>query len=107
LRRIEKAIDIYYPAHSARMGDLGRERGMAAQSRETFTAFCDPRGGYFVGGPTEVAEKILAAHEALRFDRIMLQFGVGVIDHKTMLEAIEILGTRVIPEVRQGLSKSS
>ena len=104
---MEKAIDIYYPAHSARMGDLGRERGMAGQSRETFTAFCGPRGGYFVGGPTEVAEKILAAHEVLRFDRIMLQFGVGVIEHRAMLEAIEILGTRVIPEVRRGLSKSS
>jgi len=104
---MEKAIDVYYPAHSAKMGDLGRERGMAAQSRETFTAFCGPHGGYFVGGPTEVAEKILAAHEALRFDRIMLQFGVGVIEHRTMLEAIEILGTRVIPEVRRGLAKSS
>ena len=102
---MEKAIDIYYPAHSARMGDLGRERGMPAQSRETFTAFCGPRGGYFVGGPTEVAEKILAAHEALRFERIMLQFGVGVVDHRSMLEAIEILGTRVIPEVHRGLAK--
>ena len=103
---MEKAIDIYYPAHSAKMGDLGRERGMQAQSREIFTAFCGPRGGYFVGGPTQVAEKILAAHEALRFDRIMLQFGVGVIDHRTMLEAIEILGTHVIPEVRQGLARA-
>jgi len=28
----------------------------------------------------------------------MLQFGVGVIEHRHMLEAIEILGTRVIPE---------
>lgn len=72
-----KAIDIYYPAHSATMGALGRERGMTGQSRETFSTLCGPRGGYFVGGPTEVAEKILAAHEALRFDRILLQFGVG------------------------------
>lgn len=104
---MEKAIDIYYPAHSARMGDLGRERGMPSQSRDTFTTFCGPRGGYFVGGPTEVAEKILAAHEALRFERMMLQFGVGVIDHRTMLEAIEILGTRVIPEVRRGLANAS
>jgi len=104
---MQKAIDIYYPAHSARMGDLGRERGIPAQSRETFTAFCGPRGGYFVGGPAEVVEKILAAHEALRFDRIMLQFGVGVIDHRSMLEAIEILGTRVLPEVRNGLSKDA
>ena len=104
---MEKAINIYYPAHSARMSSLGRERGMPAQSRETFTAFCGPRGGYFVGGPTEVAEKMLAAHEALRYDRIMLQFGVGVIDHRNMLEAIEILGTHVIPEVRRGLSKGA
>jgi len=104
---MEKAIDIYYPAHSGKMSDLGRERGMSGQSRETFTAFCGPRGGYFVGGPTEVAEKILAAHELLRFDRILLQFGVGVVDHRSMLEAIEILGTRVIPEVRRGLAKAS
>lgn len=84
-----------------------RYRGMPTQGRETFTAFCGPLSGYFVGGPTEVAEKIPAAHEALRFNRIMLQFGVGVFDHRSMLEAIEILGSRVIPEVRRGLSKSA
>ena len=61
----------------------------------------------FANYPDLNYEKILAAHEALRFDRIMLQFGVGVIEHREMLKAIEILGTGVIPEVRRGLSKSA
>ncbi|AJE47087.1 LLM class flavin-dependent oxidoreductase [Celeribacter indicus] len=102
---MEKALDIYYPAHSAWFAHLGRDRGMPTQSREQFRALSGPRGGYFVGGPSEVAEKILAAHEVLRFDRILIEMGLGIIDHRQQLEAIEILGTRVIPEVRRGLSK--
>ena len=102
---MEKALDIYYPAHSAWFAHLGRERGMPVQNRAQFKTFSGPRGGYFVGGPTEVAEKILATHEALRFDRILLEFGIGIIDHRSMLEVIEILGTRVIPEVRKRLAK--
>ena len=101
---MEKALDIYYPAHAAWQEHMGRERGMTAQSRDIFTRFSGPRGGYFVGGPSEVAEKILAAHEVLRFDRIMLELGIGIIDHRDMLDAIEILGTRVIPEVRRALA---
>lgn len=101
---MKSAIDIYYPAHSARMEKLGRERGMPKQSRDTFEALSGPRGGYFIGGPNEVADKILAAHEVLGFDRIMLQLGVGVIEHRTMLEAIEILGTQVIPQIRKALA---
>jgi len=102
---MKSALDIYYPAHSAKMGKLGRERGMPMQSREMFEKFSGPNGGYFTGGPSQLAEKILAAHEVLRFDRILLQFGVGVIDHRSMLEAIEILGANVIPEIRRGLAK--
>lgn len=102
-KSMKSAIDIYYPAHSTKMEKLGRERGMPKQSRETFEAFSGPQGGYFIGGPNEVADKILAAHEVLRFDRIMLQLGVGVIDHRSMLEAIEILGTQVIPQVQKAL----
>lgn len=104
---MQKALDIYYPAHSAWFAHIGRERGMTPQSRETFRAFCGPRGGYFVGGPGEVAEKILAAHEALGFDRILLEMGIGIIEHREMLNAIEILGTRVIPEVRRGLASGA
>lgn len=104
---MEKARGIYYPAHSAWMSKLGRERGMPAQNRETFTEFCGPRGGYFVGGPTELAKKILAAHDLLRFDRILLEMGIGIIDRRRPLEAIEILGTCVIPGVRRGISKGT
>lgn len=104
---MERALDIYYPAHAGWMNRIGRERGMVAPGRDSFAAAAGPRGGYFVGGPTEVAEKILAAHELLRFDRILLEMGIGILDHGDMMKAIEILATRVVPEVRRALSKSS
>ena len=41
---MEKAIDIYYPAHSAKMSELGRERGMAGPPPPILPAKPSPPG---------------------------------------------------------------
>ena len=55
------------------------------------------------GSPAEVTDKILAAHEIFRFDRFLIQMAIGVMDHVKLMRAIEVLGTRVAPEVRKAL----
>jgi hypothetical protein len=51
----------------------------------------------------EVTDKILAAHEIFQFDRTLIQMAIGVLDHAKLMKAIETLGTKVAPDVREAL----
>ena len=57
-----------------------------------------------MGSPAEVTDKILAMHEILGFDRFVIQMAIGVIKHRTLLNAIELFATKVAPEVRKALA---
>lgn len=99
------AADIYFPAYMAVMGKIGRERGWAPPTRQQFDAACTLRGSDFVGGPDEISEKILFQHEIFGHQRLLLQLGVGTVDHAHMMHAIELLGTRVAPVVREEIRR--
>lgn len=99
----QEAADVFYAPQAEVMNRIGRERGWPPTSRSHFDAARGPRGALFVGSPAEVTDKILAAHEIFRFDRILIQMAIGVLDHAKLMRAIEILGTKVGPEVRKAL----
>jgi alkanesulfonate monooxygenase SsuD/methylene tetrahydromethanopterin reductase-like flavin-dependent oxidoreductase (luciferase family) len=86
----QEAADLFYPA-----------QGWPPTSRMQFEAARGSRGALFVGSPAEVTDKILAAHEIFRFDRFLIQMAIGVLDHGTLLRAIELLGTQVAPALRK------
>ncbi|WP_425052007.1 Atu2307/SP_0267 family LLM class monooxygenase [Psychromarinibacter sp. S121] len=96
------AADLFFPAQKQVMDQIGRERGWGPQSREQFDAGMGPEGAMFVGDPSEVSDKILGLKDDLGFDRVSIQMAIGVIDHKEMLKAIEVLGTKVAPLLRAG-----
>jgi probable LLM family oxidoreductase len=98
------ARDSFYPAQAAVMNRIGRERGWPPTSRDEFEAACGPEGAQFVGSPAEVVDKILANHAIFRFDRFLIQMAIGVIDHGTLMRAIELFATRVAPEVRKAVA---
>jgi len=58
----------------------------------------------FVGGPNEIADRILHLHDALGHRRQIFQMDVGGMPHATFLRGIELLGTEVLPQVRKELS---
>jgi probable LLM family oxidoreductase len=99
----QEAADTFYAPQAEVMNRIGRERGWPPTSRQQFDAARGPRGALFVGSPAEVTDKILAAHEIFRFDRFLIQMAIGVMDHVKLMKAIEILGTRVAPEVRKAI----
>lgn len=99
----EAMLDLYYEAQAQVMNRIGRERGWPPTSRAQFDAARGPRGAQFAGDPSEVTEKILATHEVMKFDRILVQMAIGVIPHDKMMKAIELFGTRVAPAVRKAL----
>jgi len=59
----------------------------------------------FVGGPNEMAERIVNLHQLLGHRRQIFQMDVGGMPHATFLRAIELLGTEVLPQVRKELDR--
>jgi alkanesulfonate monooxygenase SsuD/methylene tetrahydromethanopterin reductase-like flavin-dependent oxidoreductase (luciferase family) len=57
-------------------------------------------GPILAGDPNEVADRLAAIHAALRHDRHILQFDIGNIDHAAVMRSIELLGTKVLPQVQ-------
>ena len=103
--RARKPIDTFYPAQAEVMNRIGRERGWPPTSRQQFEAAAGPRGAQFVGDASELTDKILAHYEIFGFDRFVIQMAIGVMDHAKLLKAIEILGTRVAPEVKKAVGE--
>ena len=74
---------------------------MATCSRAHFNALLGPHGALMVGNPEEVAEKILEHSEALGgINRISFQMDVASLPHAKLMQAIELIGTRVAPILR-------
>lgn len=97
----EQAIADFFPGYARSFTDIGRERGWPPVTRSQFDAVRGPQGALLVGGPEEVAEKILRHSEALGgISRITFQMDVAGLPQARLLNAIELIGSRVAPLVR-------
>src|SRR5690606_17825932 len=101
----QEAVDAYYPSATVVMNRIGRERGWPPATRQQLEAGRTLRGADFVGSPDEIIEKILFQHELFGHQRLLLQLGVGTIEHAKVIRAIELLGTRVAPAVREEIAR--
>lgn len=97
----QKAADVFYAPQAEVMNRIGRERGWGPTNRAQFDAARGPRGALFVGSPAEVTDKLLAAYETFRFDRVLVQMAIGVYDHRELMRAIELFGAEVAPALRK------
>ena len=93
------AKDLWYGHWHAIMSTVGATRGFAAPSRAHFDREASGGGALFVGGPEEIAERIVALHRSVGHMRQFFQMDLGSVPQKTFLRSIELLGTRVKPLV--------
>lgn len=100
-----RAADLFFPPYAAVMDRIGRERGWPGLTRAQFSASCTLRGANLVGSPDEVTEKILFQHEIFGHRRLLVQLTVGTLPHREVMRAIELLGTRVAPTVREEVAR--
>jgi probable LLM family oxidoreductase len=103
----QQAADEFFPSYAAVMSRIGRERGWPPTTRQQFDASRSPRGALLVGSPQEVIDKILFEHELFGNQRFLAQLSVGPMSHVRIMHAIELLGTRVAPEVRRATADSA
>lgn len=97
----QQARDEFYPPYAEVMTRIGRERGWSGMSREQFDASTTRQGALLVGSPQEVVDKILYEYELFGHTRFLAQMTVGALSHKHALRSIELLATKVAPEVRK------
>ena len=102
----QQAADEFFAPMSEVMNRIGAERGWPPLRRADYDASRHLRQHLFVGSPQEIVDKILFQHEIFRHDRFLLQ-STGVIPHVRMMRSIELLGTKVAPQVRRALASSA
>ncbi|MEP6747681.1 MAG: LLM class flavin-dependent oxidoreductase [Bacteroidota bacterium] len=92
----EHAVEEFYPGYAASMTKIGKERGWPPMTRGRFEAQAGATGALLVGGPEEVAEKIIRHSEALGgISRLSFQMDSADLSHEKLMHSIELVGTRV------------
>ncbi len=96
----QEAIDDFYPGYAETFTRIGKERGWPPVTRSHFDAQMSPKGALLIGGPEEIAEKILRHSEALGgISRLTFQMDNAGLSHAKLMQAIELIGKRVLPLV--------
>ncbi len=104
----QEAADDFFPGYARAMNSVGRERGWPPMTRAGFDAQRGPVGALIIGEPDEVVEKIIRHSEALGgISRITFQMNASSLPHAKLMRAIELLGTRVAPALRQEFAKET
>jgi probable LLM family oxidoreductase len=100
----EQAAHEFFPGYAQSFTEIGKERGWPPTTRAQFDAGRGPTGALLVGDAETVAEKILSVSESLGgISRMSFQMSVAALPHAQALHAIELIGTKVIPIVREKL----
>src|SRR5207237_2107200 len=101
----EQAADDFFPGYARAFTAVGKERGWPPVTRARFDAQLTPDGALLIGAPEEVAAKVQRHSEALGgISRITFQMNAASLPHDKMMNAIELLGTRVAPILRNELA---
>src|SRR5919109_3684244 len=100
----QEAADDYFPGYARAFTDIGKERGWRPVTRADFDAQRGPQGALIIGNPDEVVKKIVRHSKALGgISRITFQMNAASLPHAKMMQAIELIGTRVAPALRKEL----
>ncbi len=98
----DQAIADHYPGYAETFTRIGKERGWPPVTKARFDAQNGPTGALLVGGPEEVAEKILRHSEALGgISRFTFQMDNASLSHEKLMESIRLIGEKVIPLVNK------
>jgi probable LLM family oxidoreductase len=100
-RSTQEAVDDFFPGYAKAIASVARERGWRIPTRAEFDTQLGPKSALLIGTPDDVAEKILRHSEALGgISRITFQMNASSLPHAKLMQAIEVIGTRVAPVVR-------
>jgi probable LLM family oxidoreductase len=97
----------YYNNYAAQMNRVGKDRGWGPYSRAQYNDGRSRNGALFIGGASEITDKILHMHELFGITRFIGHMDVGDPSHANMMKSIEIFGKEIAPAVRKALSETA
>ncbi|MGW6442558.1 LLM class flavin-dependent oxidoreductase [Lentzea sp. NPDC055074] len=100
----EQAREEFWPHYLDVIGRLGKTRGFATPTPESYAHEVGPHGALFVGSPETVAEKMARTMKKLDASRFDLKYGIGGLSHESLMRTIELYGTKVVPLVKDMLA---
>lgn len=100
----EQAREEFWPRYLEVIRHVGKTRGFAVPTKESFLHEIGPHGALYVGSPETVAKKIAENLPALGANRFDLKYGMGGLSHGALMTNIELYGTQVVPRVRELLA---
>lgn len=100
----EEAIEKYYPGYRIWFNQIGKERGWPPVTMERFEQQIGELGAYVIGGPEEVAEKLIRHSKALGgISRFTFQIDNAGLTHEDLMETYTLIGEKVKPLVLESL----
>ena len=100
----EEAIEKYYPGYRIWFNQIGKERGSPPVTMERFEQQIGELGAYVIGGPEEVAEKLIRHSKALGgISRFTFQIDNAGLTHEDLMETYTLIGEKVKPLVLESL----
>lgn len=97
------AKDALYPYWNETMKYGAAARGWSVPSRGDYDEMARGAQMIFAGSPSEVAERIISVGSLVGADRYAMQMDWSGVPHATVMRAIELLGSEVLPQVRAAL----
>lgn len=97
----QKAFQEYYPHVNSGMVHSNGQ----SFPKQQFAQGLDPRSIINVGDPSLVIEKLLYQHEVFGMDRYVGQIDLGGVSTDDIKRTIDLLATKVIPEVKKHTKK--
>ncbi|MEK4252139.1 LLM class flavin-dependent oxidoreductase [Paenibacillus sp. FSL W7-1287] len=100
------AREIYYPYYENYKNYVNAQLGKQQQfTREQFDQMTELQHALFVGSPSEVASKILLQYKLFGHQRFLAQLDIGGMPFDLAANSLELLATKVIPEVRRQIAQ--
>lgn len=97
----QEAMREFYPHINTGMAFI---RGVG-YPKQQFANAPDEREALMVGSPQQIVEKILYQHELYGHQRFMAQIDFGGVPFDKIMKNIDLIGDKIIPEVKKHLSK--
>ena len=100
----EEAVEKYYPGYKVWFNQIGKERGWPPVTLERFEQQIGDLGAYVIGGPEEVAEKLIRHSKALGgISRFTFQIDNAGLTHQDLMDTYTLIGEKVKPLVLERL----
>ena len=100
----EQAIEELWPGYQASFGRIGQERGWGPMTKAHYLDEVH-NGSLYVGSPETVAKKMAYAISSVGAQTFDLKYSTGPISHSKLMKSIELLGTKVVPRVKELLAE--